>query len=107
MPGSCYLFPFREQIDELSTAHLRLIPDGCMKDARSMNEADGIAEVFMQNTGGGLAGWNRKERGQRIKTISNNPFSVLPGVGKGGTFQDCVCRKKIWKPGKLCVRTSK
>ena len=47
MPGSCYLFPHREQIDELSTAHLRGIPDGCMEDAGSMIEDDGITEVLI------------------------------------------------------------
>ena len=55
-----------------------------MREARSMNAADGIAEVLTQYTGGRLE--LKGTKGNRIKTISNNPFSVLPGVGKGGIF---------------------
>ena len=64
MPGSCYLFPFREQIDELSTAHLRGIPDGCMEEAGSMDKDDGGLASFSLGNCKALKGTRRNERGR-------------------------------------------
>lgn len=75
MLKKCCSLPVRDRIDELSRADLRGIPGGCMEEARRMNEDDGIAEVLLQYTDGGLAGLplgnckaQKEQKGTGLKT---------------------------------------
>ncbi|MEI2740565.1 MAG: hypothetical protein V9F01_17460 [Chitinophagaceae bacterium] len=80
------LFPVWDQIDELCTAHLRAIQDGCMEEARRMMEDDGIAEVFIpaiyrRRAGrfpfGELYGTEKEQEGTKGNRIKNDSITLF------------------------------